>query len=359
VFQTFSIWINLAIFAAGAAVIWFAGTRLERYTDALSRRTGLGKAFLGFLLLATATSLPEIATTVTATLGGNVDLAIHNLLGGVVAQTVILALADLKMGRRPLTRFTPQYVLLIEGVGLVLLLSVALVTMILDGTWEGALTVNLGALTISLTPLALLASFLAVMFLTHRSQGYPRWHPIELEPDVEEAARAEEEGEGDARTSKSLRQIVLFLALAGLAVLAAGWVTATVAEVLAEQTGLGSSVVGFLLLSIATSLPELSTTFSAVDEGNYSVVVSNVFGSNAFDVTLLSIVALLYTGHGSVFQTIPVSAVFAAALGIVMTCLYLWGLLEREDRTFLRMGWDSSINIVLYIAGSIALYLLR
>ena len=117
-FQSFPIWANLVIFAVAAAIIWFAGTRLERYTDAISIRTGLGKAFLGLLLLATATSLPEIATTVTATLGGNVDLALHNLLGGVVMQTAVLAVVDLAVREGPLTRFTPKYVLLIEGVGL-------------------------------------------------------------------------------------------------------------------------------------------------------------------------------------------------------------------------------------------------
>lgn len=83
-FQDFPIWINLLIFALAAAAIWYAGGRLERYTDVLSQRTLLGKAFLGLLLLSTATGLPEIATTTTAVLAGNQDLALYNLFGSII-----------------------------------------------------------------------------------------------------------------------------------------------------------------------------------------------------------------------------------------------------------------------------------
>ena len=61
-FQNFPIWLNGLIFAAAAAAIWYAGTKMERYTDVISSRTQIGKAFLGLLLLSTATGLPEIAT---------------------------------------------------------------------------------------------------------------------------------------------------------------------------------------------------------------------------------------------------------------------------------------------------------
>ncbi|MBW3625544.1 MAG: hypothetical protein KY468_19275 [Armatimonadetes bacterium] len=76
------IWLNLVFFALAAGVIWASGTRLERDTDQISARTGMGQAFGGMILLAGATSLLELATTVTSGLTGNVSLAVHNLLGG-------------------------------------------------------------------------------------------------------------------------------------------------------------------------------------------------------------------------------------------------------------------------------------
>lgn len=113
-------------FALAAGAIWWTGTRLERCADSISRRTGLGQAFAGMLLLAAATSLPEVATTATA-VALNPTLAVHNLLGGVALQTAILSVADrAKRRRSALTFFSPKFVLLIEGVGLVLLLQVAI-----------------------------------------------------------------------------------------------------------------------------------------------------------------------------------------------------------------------------------------
>ena len=94
-FNAYPLWINAMVYALSAGVIWWAGTRLERYADAISERTGLGRAFTGMLLLATATSLPEVATTVTAVVFvNNPILAVYNLLGGVALQTAVLVAAD-------------------------------------------------------------------------------------------------------------------------------------------------------------------------------------------------------------------------------------------------------------------------
>jgi Ca2+/Na+ antiporter len=87
-FESYSLGINALIFVIAAALIWIAGTTLERYADAISVRTGLGQAFTGVLLLSTATSLPEVATTITAVaLLNNPTLAVYNLLGGMGGRT--------------------------------------------------------------------------------------------------------------------------------------------------------------------------------------------------------------------------------------------------------------------------------
>ena len=365
-FQSFGLWINALLFAVAAAVIWFAGTRLERYTDAIANRTGMGQAFAGLLLLATATSLPEIATTTTATLTGNVQLAVYNLLGGVVMQTALIAVADLLVGEGAITHFTPRFSLLMEGVGLVLILGVALATMVVGGL---LITVTIGDRSVGFGAgaLALLGVYLLVMYVTHRAQGQPRWRPTpsdhqagdgEDRHEQGQPARQDDQGQGDDQgTGKSLGKPALLFGLAALAVLVAGWAVARTGEALAGQTGLGTSFIGFTLVAIATSLPELSTTTAAARHKRYSMAISNIFGSNAFDVALLFLVALL--AGGAVFQSVPAGALFAASLGIIMTCVYLWGMLEHSDRTVLRMGWDSAAVLVLYAGGLVALYLLR
>lgn len=111
------------------------------------------------------------------------------------------------------------------------------------------------------------------------------------------------------------------------------------------------------MLAAATSLPEISTTTAAVRHGNEDMAASNIFGSNAFDAMLLALVTLM--AADALSEGVPASAVFTAALGIALTGIYLWGLLERSDRAVARLGVDSISVAVVYLAGMGALYALR
>lgn len=338
--------LNLLLFAVGAGAIWWAGTRLERLTDVIARRTGLGGAFAGLILLAAATSLPEVATTVTALLAGNVDLAVHNLLGGVAFQVVVLTIADVAR-RGALTRWAPSFGLLMLGVGILLMLGIAIGGLVLADAAQ--LLVPIGPVTVGLNPvvLALPVAYVGVLRMTRRAEARPGWRPVD-------APSTEDTSESERRDHRSgIRLGVVFAGFA-LLVLAGGWTSATLADVMAEQTGLSSGFVGATLLAAATSLPEVSTTVAAVRHGREDVAVSNVFGSNCFDVALLVLPSLLAADAfpgGTV-----TSAVFTAALGSVLTCVYLWGLLERSNRSVGRLGIDSIIVVVLYFCGMWALY---
>ena len=98
-----SVWLNVAIFVAAAVVVWFAGVRLTRNLDTLAQRTGMDRAFVGFLLLGGITSLPEVANVGTASLMGNPALGVHNLLGSAAINVLLLAVGDAVIGRRAVT----------------------------------------------------------------------------------------------------------------------------------------------------------------------------------------------------------------------------------------------------------------
>ncbi len=125
-FASFAIWSNFAFLALAAAVVWFVGGQVAGMADALADKTGMGRAFVGVLLLAVATSSPEISTSVTAALRGDSTLAMNNLLGGIAMQTAILAVVDGFVVRGALTAFTPKPVLLLQGALLIFLLSLTL-----------------------------------------------------------------------------------------------------------------------------------------------------------------------------------------------------------------------------------------
>lgn len=347
------LWLNALLFAVAASAIWWAGSHLERYADSISKRTGMGQSFTGMVLLATATSLPELATTITAVLVlGNATLAIYNLLGGVALQTALLVLADFAKPRRgALTFFSPSFVLVIQGLGLVMLLLLSIAGLIARGLPS--------VLSVSIWPVLLLLVYGAVLYMTYRRQGQPRWTPSALD-DVPEEIRSEYHDaapEGEDADRRPMKVVWLIFGGLSLLVLAGGYLAAESAEGLAGQTGLGDAFVGATLLALATSLPEVSTTFAAVRNERYTVAISNIFGSNAFCVALVFLAELLYR-EGTILDALKPSVVFVPAIGAVMTCIYLWGLLERDNRTLGRIGWDSAAALFTYVGGMTVLYFL-
>lgn len=355
-FESYPLWLNALIFLLAAGTIWFAGVRLERYADAISDRTGLGQAFTGLLLLSTATSLPEVATTITAVAFlNNPTLAVYNLLGSVALQTTILAAADRVDRQSALTHFSPRFVLLIQGVGLLLVLQLTIAGV----TARGQPTI----ISISAWPVLVFLAYLNTLYLTYRYRRQPRWTPSKSDDvPMEETAKSEARGEGPGRDDqdhqekrRSVTSVWLLFSGFSLVVLVAGWAVAQSADMLADQTGLGDAFLGATLLALATALPEVSTTIAASRNGRYSLAISNIFGSNAFCVALLFLAELLYRG-GTIMAHVGDSVVFVTAIGAIMTSIYLWGMLERQDRTVFGIGWDSAAAVVVYFGGMTVLY---
>jgi cation:H+ antiporter len=344
-FGTHSLSVNLAIFGGAAVLVWVAGTRLARYADAISARTKLSKAFLGLVLLAVATSLPEIATTVAGARLGNAQLVAGNLFGGVALQVAILALVDAIAVRGALTYFTPQPMLLMQGVMLLLLLSVAVA-----GVAAGDPIAFAG---LGLTPILLVAGYVLTLWWSKSGVGQPRWRATD-----DPLAGREEPAVAEPLAHLSNPRLYIYSVVGAVAILVAGWALARTGDALAEQTGLGASFVGVVLVAASTSLPELSTTLAAVRLGNHQMAVSNILGTNCLELALFFVGDVLYR-DGPLLAAADRSALFAAALGMVVTSIYLLGMLERRNRTVLRMGYDSAGVLATYAAGIVGLYFLR
>jgi cation:H+ antiporter len=330
---------NLALFAAAAALVWFTGTRIARYADAIAEKTGIGREVLGIVLLGGVTSLPELGVASTAALAGHPALSVNDLLGSAALNVVIIALADAALGRGAITSVLASPGVLLQGVlGIVLLAVVVAATMTLPLPLAGA----------SAWTWLLVAGYAASVWIIARSHSKQAWS----------AARRRREPPPKREPPGALRPLLVRTALAGAAVLAGGFVLAKTGEALAAQTGLGTSFVGAVLLAASTSLPEVSTVLSAVRLKRYEMAVSDVFGTNLFNVTIIFIVDLLYDG-GPVLAEVGRFAGFGALLAILLTAVYLAGMIERRDKTVLRMGFDSFAALVLYFGGVVVLYQLR
>lgn len=350
-FEDNSVWINAALFAVGAAAVWFAGTRLTRYADTIETRTRLGAALIGALLLGGITSLPEAATTTTAALSGDAVLAVNNVLGGVAMQVAVLALADAMIGKRGLSTVAGDSSLLLQGNGLMVALALAAA-----GIASGSIVlwgVDLWTVGVMVVVLLLFSSI-------QRYEDRPHWTPVEeasegASPHVPELEEEPEPGPG---AEMSNRGLAFGTIVAGLIVIAAGYLVTRTGDVIADQTGLGASFMGATFLAIATSLPEVSTSTEAVRRGRHRLAFSNIFGTNLLDVGFLFTADIFYR-EGSVLDEVGDFSLFAAMLGILLTGTYVAGILQREKRVIFRMGLDSAVVLVLYIAGAFVLYGLR
>jgi cation:H+ antiporter len=345
-FTTLPLVLNLAIFAGAAAFVWIAGTRISEYADAISAHTGLGHAFLGLLLLGGVTSLPEMAVSVSAAYSASPALAVNNILGGVTMQVAILALADFAIGRRALTSVVPNPIVMLQGSLNVLLLVFVPV---------GILVGDVSLLGIGAWVWAILGLAVFSLYTLSQSEGRKPWRAVNLN---EKSPDDEAERSRSRRSNASLSSILGKTTLAAAVILIAGFVIARTADAIAEQTGLGASFVGAVLVAISTSLPEISTVLSAARLGLYTMAISDILGTNLFDVGLLFVIDGVAPGE-PVLNRVGTFSSVAALLGIAVTTLFLIGLAERRDRTILRMGIDSAAVLVVYFGGLVMLYGLR
>jgi len=338
---------NGLIFAAAAAGVWYAGSRLPAYADELSDRYRIGHAFMGLVLLATATSLPEIVTTVTGALAGAAHLVLNNMFGGIAMQTAILAVADAFAGRAPLTSYPRKPTSILESGVLVLLLALTLAVVTL-GEVEIVPGIGAGALIVGI-------AYGAVVYLLRRYDEQTVWTPVEILEAVEERMRIPG---GGPLTDASRRQLILAVAAAALMILVCGIVLVATAEAIATQSGLGESFIGATLLAAVTSLPEVSVTIAAVRMGAYTMAISNIFGCNLLMLALILPADIFFLGD-PILVYADRSAQFALIAGIVTTAFYTCGLVLRARFKLGIMGLDSVCVFATYLVTLTGLYALR
>lgn len=334
---------NVAIFVFSAVVVWLAGARLSRYVDKLGAKTGLGHAFAGMLLLGGITSLPEGAAVSSAAATGNASLALNNVFGSCAMNLLLIAVADAAIGHKALTSFVSRPATLLQGAlgtfGLSLAAMAAIVgdaEIYIVGGWS----------------LAILAYASFAFWLAYLYRGRAPW----IAQDSTEGQKARPERRTDADTDGRITHLVVATAATGTIILVAGFALSTSGDAIARQTGLEAGVVGFILVGFATSLPELSTVIAAVRLGRYEMAVGDIFGTNLFNLALITVADLFFVGGAILNEAGPFEAL-AALLGILLTAAFVIGLLERGNRTLLRMGYDSAAVIVFYVGGAMLLVL--
>ena len=328
----------LAFILCTSAII-YSGSRLSRYGDIIAEKTGLGRAWVGLIMLASITSLPELITGLSSVIVVNVpNIAIGDILGSCVFNLLIYAALDVIYRPVPMSTKADQGNILSAGSG-ILLLSVVAISFVL-GEQAGSLGwIGLYSLVICVVYFAVIRM---VFFYEKRQISlYVKERAIELKyKDI------------------SMKTALLNYCLNGFIIVTAAVFLPYIGEGLAVSTGLGNTFVGNIFIAVSTSLPEVVVSISAVKINALNLAIGNLLGSNLFNLFILVIDDIFYI-KGPILSHVETIHIIPALSAITMTALVIIGLMYRASKKSFILAWDAMGIIFVYILNLMALYLLK
>ena len=322
----------LLLFAGSGAIVIFSGVYLAKYGDALAGLMGWGRLWVGTILVAVATSLPELAIDITAVMRNQPELALGDALGSNMVNMLILAVVALIFGAASFfRRMAPQqkYLVLtaISLTGLALLL--------------GSLSMSISLGAVGLASLLILGLYVAGMRLVYFTLPKP-------------SGRVEADPSG---TGPTMRRAWIMFGLASLGVLVAAPSLAFSVESISETTGLSTSFLGVVALALVTSFPEASTTFAAVRLGAVNLAVGTLLGSCAFNVLILALVDPFYR-QGVLVDTLEGAHLAAGLAAILLMSLVLGQVLLRGSHRYVPVRPTLVAMGLVYTGGVYLVYAL-
>jgi cation:H+ antiporter len=319
--------IDILAFIVCAALITLSGTQLSKQGNRLAELTGLSKAWIGLILMATVTSLPELVTGISSVVVVNApDLAVGNVVGSCTFNLLILSLLDLML-KKPITSLVKTSHIVAGSFSIILLACVGVAILLAAETPS--------ILWFSPFSLLLLIIYVAAM------------REIFLYEKTSEVSNSGQNISG-TRSENDLKRVLSIYSIHALIVTLAALFLPYFGEKIADQTGLSESFFGTVFLAITTSLPELVVSVSALRMGALDMAAGNLLGSNVFNIAILSLLDLFYT-EGPLYSKISGTHALSLLASIVMTAVVAIGLVTRPEKKTWRLGMDTSIIAVIYV----------
>lgn len=319
-------------------VILFSGTKLARYGDAIAEKTGLGRVWIGMILIAIVTAMPELVTSISsAALVKIPDLALGTLFGSCLFNLSIIAVLDIISRGIPILSTVSRGHIISAAMGIILM-AIGGVTIIIG---ENFSTISLG--WVGMPGIITLALYLIVTRYIFRS----------------ERKQSQEERPMDevlVYNYLSAKRVYIGFTLASLAIIGTGIWLSYIGDEIGEVTGWGASFVGSLFLAITTSMPELAVTIAAVRLGAADMAIADILGANMLDVVAVLWNDIFYT-QGPILADVSNSHVITSIIVIIMSLMVILGIrFGRKRKIFEYFSWYTPLYIGLYIFGSYMLF---
>lgn len=330
------IWVEFIICAA---FIILAGTLVSKYGDVIAEKTGVGRAWIGAILIAGVTSLPELASGVSAVTWLKApNLAAGAVMGSCLFNLMLIAVMDLTYQPGRVLAKAQDVHILSGGLG-VLLLGLVAMGVLIGPQMNGFGILGVGLLSIVIAVLYALGGKMIA--------GLEKERMGEV---LEKEAREQDY----ADISKGKAFFIFISSAVGVIIL--GIWLASIGDRLAATTGLSRSFVGNLFLAISTSLPEIAASLAAIRLGAIDLAIGNVLGSNLFNILLFAVYDLA-DGRANFWSALSNANGFAAVMAMMMTGVVIISLMYRASpRTPYRFSWDGFALIGMYIGSIFMLY---
>jgi cation:H+ antiporter len=323
-------------FIVAALIIIFSGTKLCQYGDQIAQRTGLTRAWIGIILIAAATSLPELVTSMSAALMVKApDLALGDLLGSNAFNLMTLGLLlVIYRQRHPTSKIVGGAICSFFGI-------------ILVGLVGGGIRFHS---PFSLGWFGLDSLLILVIYLWGMRFVYKYEHPGKT-PNSKLKTQ-------NRSPITDYRSLITKFVVAALFIVGAGIWLANLGEGIALKTHWGRTFVGSLFLAVTTSFPEVVVAGTALKIGALDMAVGALLGSNMFNLAIVSLTDIFYRS-GPILGEVSFANLLTVGIVIALTIITLGGLLYRSKKRVPRFSPDSLFIIAVYLIGMYHLFKLR
>ena len=317
-------------------IIFFAGRKLSWYGDKIAEITGWGKAWVGLILMASVTSLPELMVGISSSaIVEAPDLAVGDILGSCAFNLLILAAMDAFVpDHKPIFSIASASHILAAALGIILVSMVGFALFLPN---EYRLSSWIGISSLLFTTIYL-SSMRIIYLFEQKKQDL-------IGPDPPKTI------EHGLSLNQAWKAYVFYAVIIVVTALALPWF----AEKISTLTGLKESFVGTVFLAISTSLPEVAVSIASVRMGAIDLAVGNLLGSNLFNIFILAIDDIFYT-KGLLLKDASDSHISSVLSVIIMSAIVVIGLTYRIKGKRYFLAWDAALILIVYIVNMIILF---
>lgn len=329
-----SLWLAIVVFIVSGAVMVKAATALAGYADQIAKRTKLSGLFVGSLMLAWVTSIPELVSEVTAARAGAPNLAVGDMLGSSMANMAILAIIDLLYRGK----VWPSVELGHARVAAVAIALHSIITLTILTRSD----IQIG--WVGLTPILITVFYLVAVIWFRRM-------PLLARPGLEAPKIPMHKPTGWSAGAAELSMAGLWgrFGASALLILATAPIVTLSVKAMADATGIAQTFLGASLLGFTTSLPELISSIAAVRIGAYDIAVGNLFGSNTGNMAIVLFSDLAYTGGPILEAVSPTNAVTGVGAILLMAIAVAAIVGESEETRIRRLEPDAIVLLIAYV----------